>query len=268
VQAMTEKQSIVDKQADHCIDQQQSETHFGFEQVNSSDKAGRVAEVFHSVAAKYDVMNDLMSAGIHRLWKRFTIEKAAVRPGHKVLDIAGGTGDLSFKFSRLVGCEGLVVLSDINDSMLKVGRDRLLDRGVAGNTQYAQLDAQYLPFPDNSFDVITIAFGLRNVTDKNMALCSMLRVLKPGGRLLVLEFSKPSNTLLEKVYDTYSFKALPLIGKLVTGDADSYRYLAESIRMHPDQETLKSMMVDAGFANPEYSNMTGGIVALHSGTKP
>lgn len=265
---MTDKQSIADKQADHTTDPIQTETHFGFEQVNSSDKAGRVAEVFHSVAAKYDVMNDLMSAGIHRVWKRFTIEKAAVRSGYKVLDIAGGTGDLSFKFSRLVGRDGLVVLSDINDSMLKVGRDRLLDRGVAGNTQYAQLDAQYLPFPDNSFNVITIAFGLRNVTDKDMALRSMLRVLKPGGRLLVLEFSKPGNPLLEKVYDTYSFKALPLIGKLVTGDADSYRYLAESIRMHPDQETLKSMMVDAGFANTEFNNMTGGIVALHSGTKP
>lgn len=269
---MTEKQTTAHSSAENpfsgSTEQAHAETHFGFEQVKTTEKAGRVAEVFHSVAAKYDVMNDLMSAGIHRLWKRFTIEKAAVRPGFKVLDIAGGTGDLSFKFSRLVGRDGLVVLSDINDSMLKVGRDRLLDRGVAGNTQYAQLDAQYLPFPDNSFDVITIAFGLRNVTDKDMALRSMLRVLKPGGRLLVLEFSKPGNPMLEKVYDTYSFKALPFIGKLVTGDADSYRYLAESIRMHPDQETLKGMMAEAGFANTEFHNMTGGIVALHSGTKP
>lgn len=273
---MTDKQSTsqstspiqANSTADAPHGTNQNSTHFGFEQVRTEEKAGRVAEVFHSVAAKYDVMNDLMSAGIHRLWKRFTIEKAAVRPGQKVLDIAGGTGDLSFKFSRLVGRDGLVVLSDINDSMLKVGRDRLLDRGVAGNTQYAQLDAQHLPFPDNSFDVITIAFGLRNVTDKDLALRSMLRVLKPGGRLLVLEFSKPGNPLLQKVYDTYSFKALPMIGKLVTGDADSYRYLAESIRMHPDQDTLKDMLATAGFANSEYQNMTGGIVALHSGTKP
>lgn len=244
-----------------------STTHFGFEQVKTEEKAGRVAEVFHSVAAKYDLMNDLMSAGIHRLWKRFTIEKSAVRPGHKVLDIAGGTGDLSFKFSRLVGKDGQVILSDINSSMLNVGRDRLIDRGVAGNTQYAQLDAQYLPFADNTFDCITIAFGLRNVTDKDKALRSMNRVLKPGGRLLVLEFSKPESELLSKVYDTYSFKALPLMGKLITNDAESYRYLAESIRMHPDQETLKGMMDNAGFVNTEFHNMTGGIVALHCGVK-
>ena len=243
-------------------------THFGYEQVDVDAKAGRVADVFHSVAAKYDVMNDLMSGGVHRLWKRFTIELSGVRRGHKVLDIAGGTGDLSFKFSRLVGDEGLVVLADINDSMLKVGRDRLLDRGVAGNLQVAQTDAQFLPFEDNTFDCITIAFGLRNVTDKDKALRSMLRVLKPGGRLLVLEFSKPQNSLLEKVYDTYSFKVLPFMGKLVTDDADSYRYLAESIRMHPDQETLKGMMDDAGFVNTDFYNMTGGIVALHKGIKP
>src|SRR5690606_2794181 len=179
-------------------------------------------------------MNDLMSGGIHRLWKRFTIEASAVRPGHRVLDIAGGTGDLSYQFSRRVGSEGLVVLADINDSMLNVGRDRLIDRGIAGNIQFAQADAQYLPFADNSFDIITIASGLRNVTDKDLALRSMLRVLKPGGRLLVLEFSKPQSELLTKGYDAYSFKLLPLMGKLVANDAGSYRYLAESIRMHPD----------------------------------
>jgi demethylmenaquinone methyltransferase/2-methoxy-6-polyprenyl-1,4-benzoquinol methylase len=243
-------------------------THFGYEQVAVEEKAERVAEVFHSVAAKYDLMNDLMSGGVHRLWKRFTIEASAVRAGHKILDIAGGTGDLSYQFSRRVGKDGLVVLADINQSMLNVGRDRLIDRGVAGNIQFAQADAQYLPFPDNTFDCITIAFGLRNVTDKDLALRSMLRVLKPGGRLLVLEFSKPQNSLLEKVYDTYSFKLLPLMGKLITNDADSYRYLAESIRMHPDQATLKNMMSDAGFVNTEFHNMTGGIVALHKGIKP
>jgi demethylmenaquinone methyltransferase/2-methoxy-6-polyprenyl-1,4-benzoquinol methylase len=213
-------------------------------------------------------MNDLMSGGIHRLWKRFTIEISGVRAGNKVLDIAGGTGDLSYKFSRLVGPEGLVVLADINESMLRVGRDRLTDRGVSGNLVVSQADAQYLPFPDNTFDCITIAFGLRNVTDKDLALRSMLRVLKPGGRLLVLEFSKPKSELLSKAYDQYSFKLLPFMGKLITDDADSYRYLAESIRMHPDQETLKEMMVEAGFANCSFHNMTGGIVALHKGIKP
>ena len=246
----------------------QKTTHFGYEQVSVDDKADRVAGVFHSVAAKYDVMNDLMSGGVHRLWKRFTIELSAVRPGHKVLDIAGGTGDLAYKFSKLVGNDGQVILSDINSSMLNVGRDRLINRGVNNNVQYAQLDAQYLPFDDNTFDCITIAFGLRNVTDKDMALRSMLRVLKPGGRLLVLEFSKPKNPLLSKVYDEYSFRVLPMMGKLITQDADSYRYLAESIRMHPDQETLKTMMNAAGFANTEYYNMTGGVVALHKGIKP
>lgn len=243
-------------------------THFGYEQVTVDEKAGRVADVFHSVASRYDLMNDLMSGGVHRLWKRFTIEVSAVRAGHKVLDIAGGTGDLSYQFAKLVGAEGQVILADINASMLNVGRDRLLDRGLSGNIQFAQADAQYLPFPDNTFDCITIAFGLRNVTDKDMALRSMLRVLKPGGRLLVLEFSKPQNTLLEKVYDTYSFKVLPFMGKLITNDADSYRYLAESIRMHPDQQTLKHMMQEAGFENTEFHNMTGGIVALHKGIKP
>ena len=243
-------------------------THFGYQQVPVGEKAAKVADVFHSVAAKYDVMNDLMSGGVHRLWKRFTIELSGVRTGQKVLDIAGGTGDLTAKFSHLVGPTGEVVLADINDSMLKVGRDKLLDSGVCGNVVFTQADAQYLPFPDNTFDCITIAFGLRNVTDKDLALRSMLRVLKPGGRLLVLEFSKPTNPLIEKFYDFYSFNVLPKMGQLVANDADSYQYLAESIRMHPDQETLKGMMNDAGFVNTKFYNMTSGIVALHRGFKP
>ena len=223
--------------------------------------------VFDSVASRYDLMNDLMSAGIHRLWKRFTIELSAVRPGHTVLDIAGGTGDLAAKFSRLVGDDGKVLLADINDSMLKVGRDRLLDSGAVGNLHMVQCDAQMLPFPDASIDCITIAFGLRNVTDKDMALRSMERILKPGGRLLVLEFSKPVSPMLGKIYDTYSFRILPMMGQLIANDADSYRYLAESIRKHPDQDTLLGMMEDAGLVNCEYHNMTGGIVAVHRGIK-
>lgn len=242
-------------------------THFGYEQVRVEDKADKVAGVFHSVAAKYDLMNDLMSAGIHRIWKKFTIELSGVRKGNSVLDIAGGTGDLTAKFAQLVGPEGKVILADINDSMLKVGRDKLIDKGISGNVEYLQTDAQFLPFPDNTFDCITIAFGLRNVTDKDTALQSMHRVLKPGGRLLILEFSKPQNSLLEKAYDIYSFSVLPMMGKLVTNDSDSYRYLAESIRMHPDQETLKSMMDTVGFSQTKYYNLTGGIVALHKGIK-
>ncbi|KZX56083.1 bifunctional demethylmenaquinone methyltransferase/2-methoxy-6-polyprenyl-1,4-benzoquinol methylase [Halioglobus sp. HI00S01] len=246
---------------------EKQKTHFGYREVDTDAKAGMVADVFHSVASRYDLMNDLMSGGIHRIWKRFTIELSGVRKGHSVLDIAGGTGDLAAKFSRIVGDEGRVVLADINDSMLKVGRDKLLDTGHQGNIEFVQADAQFLPFPDDSFDCITIAFGLRNVTAKETALRSMLRVLKPGGRLLVLEFSKPDNELLSKAYDTYSFRVLPLMGKLVAGDSESYQYLAESIRMHPDQDTLKDMMEDAGFAKVEYHNMTGGIVALHKGIK-
>jgi len=243
-------------------------THFGYETVDVEEKAGKVADVFHSVAGSYDLMNDLMSGGIHRLWKRMTIEMSGVRKGHKVLDIAGGTGDLAAKFSRIVGPEGTVVLADINDSMLKVGRDRLIDRGIVDNVQFSQADAQHLPFPDNTFDIITIAFGLRNVTDKDMALRSMLRVLKPGGKLLILEFSTPKNPVLSKVYDTYSFSILPKLGKLFANDADSYQYLAESIRMHPDQNTLLEMLTTAGFANADFHNMTGGVVALHRGVKP
>jgi len=246
----------------------QKTTHFGYKTVNVEEKAGKVADVFHSVASNYDLMNDLMSAGVHRLWKRMTIEMSGVRPGNKVLDIAGGTGDLAAKFSPIVGTDGYVVLADINDSMLKVGRDRLMDIGVVGNVKFSQADAQHLPFPDNTFDIITIAFGLRNVTDKDLALKSMLRVLKPGGRLLILEFSKPGNPLLSKIYDTYSFSILPKLGKLFADDGDSYQYLAESIRMHPDQKTLISMMDDAGFANTDFHNMTGGVVALHRGVKP
>ncbi len=243
-------------------------THFGYKTVDRDDKVDMVAGVFHSVAGKYDLMNDLMSFGVHRLWKRFTIEMSGVRPGQAVLDLAGGTGDLAMKFSRLVGHTGNVVLADINDSMLRVGRDKLLDHGYSGNIDYVQANAECLPFADNTFDCITIAFGLRNVTDKDAALRSMLRVLKPGGRLLVLEFSKTKNPVLSKLYDVYSFKALPVMGELVTQDSESYRYLAESIRMHPDQETLEGMMRDAGFVSTTYHNMTGGIAALHKGFKP
>jgi len=248
-------------------DQTGDTTHFGYKTVNTNEKVAKVAEVFHSVASKYDVMNDLMSLGIHRLWKRLTIEKSGVRRGHRVLDLAGGTGDLTAKFSKMVGDSGQVILGDINDSMLKVGRSRLLDKGYAGNIEYVQANAECLPFPDNSFDCITIAFGLRNVTDKDAALASMYRVLKPGGRLLVLEFSKPVAPGLSPVYDFYSFNILPFMGKMIANDSESYRYLAESIRMHPDQETLKDMMCNAGFERCDYDNLTGGIVALHRGFK-
>ena len=242
-------------------------TDFGYERVKMAEKAGRVREVFDSVAAQYDLMNDLMSGGLHRLWKRFTIELSAVRSGQTVLDIAGGTGDLAAKFSKLVGADGKVILADINAAMLSVGRDRLIDRGALSNIDVVQADAQFLPFDDNSIDCITMAFGLRNVTDKAKALRSMHRVLKPGGRVLVLEFSKPTSPLLSKVYDAYSFSALPAMGKLITDDADSYRYLAESIRKHPDQESLLEMVEDAGFVDCRYHNMTGGIVAVHRGIK-
>ncbi len=242
-------------------------THFGFKTVAETEKEHLVADVFHSVADKYDLMNDLMSFGIHRLWKRFTIDCAGVRPGQKILDLAGGTGDLTAKFSRLVGDTGEVVLADINDSMLKVGREKLRNKGLVSNIRYVQANAENLPFPDNYFDLITIGFGLRNVTHKDKALASMYRALKPGGRLLVLEFSKPTNAVMSKLYDFYSFKVLPKMGQLVAKDSDSYQYLAESIRMHPDQETLKGMMEEVGFEQVTYHNLTQGVVALHRGFK-
>ena len=242
------------------------ETHFGFQSVALDEKAARVAGVFDSVATRYDVMNDLMSLGIHRLWKRFAIGLAAVRPGERVLDLAGGTGDLAGRLVRQVGAEGLVVLVDINAMMLNEGRKRMLDQGV-GELAYVQADAEKLPFPDSSFDCITIAFGLRNVTLKEQALAAMYRVLRPGGRVLVLEFSQPTAPGLKPLYDFYSFNVLPLLGKLVAKDADSYRYLAESIRMHPDQHALCTMMEQAGFERCEYFNLSGGIVALHRGYK-
>jgi len=245
----------------------ENKTHFGFKQVTTQDKASMVADVFHSVAGKYDVMNDLMSVGIHRIWKRFTIDCSGIRPGHTILDLAGGTGDLAAKFARLTGSKGKVVVADINASMLQVGRDRLRNKGIVGNVEWVQADAEQLPFPDNHFDLITMAFGLRNVTDKDRALRSMFRVLKPGGRLLILEFSKPTSMTFSKVYDWYSFNILPQIGKLVANDSESYRYLAESIRMHPDQETLKTMMNNAGFEQTRFDNLTGGVVALHRGYK-
>ncbi|HIE0207736.1 TPA: bifunctional demethylmenaquinone methyltransferase/2-methoxy-6-polyprenyl-1,4-benzoquinol methylase UbiE [Proteus mirabilis] len=247
--------------------QSKETTDFGFQTVDKDEKQTMVAKVFHSVASKYDLMNDLMSFGIHRVWKRYTIEASGVRRNQRVLDLAGGTGDLTAKFSRLVGENGEVVLADINDSMLKMGREKLRDHGIVGNVSYVQANAEELPFPDDYFDCSTISFGLRNVTDKAKALRSMFRVLKPGGRLLVLEFSKPVLDPLSKIYDAYSFHILPRIGQVIVNDADSYRYLTESIRMHPDQETLKGMMEEAGFDQVSYTNMTGGIVALHKGFK-
>ena len=248
-------------------DIENGKTHFGFKQVDAQDKESMVADVFHNVAAKYDIMNDVMSLGIHRIWKRFTIDSAGARKGQQVLDLAGGTGDLTAKFSRIVGPTGRVTLSDINPSMLEVGKDKLRDMGLVQNIDYVEANAEELPFPDNQFDIVTMAFGLRNVTNKSKALASIYRVLKPGGRLLVLEFSKPTSEGLSKIYDAYSFHLLPKMGKLVANDEESYRYLAESIRMHPDQETLKSMMEDVGYENTTYTNMTGGIVALHKGYK-
>lgn len=239
-------------------------THFGFQSVSSDEKAGLVRDVFDSVASRYDLMNDVMSGGLHRLWKRFTINQAALKPGDVALDLAGGTGDLAREFSRRVGKDGHVILADINAAMLRQGRARLIDAGVAGNLTIAQVDAENLPFADRSFDCISIAFGLRNVTDKDTALRSMYRTLKPGGKLLILEFSEPSKAI-KPAYDLYSFKVLPMLGKLIANDADSYQYLAESIRMHPDQETLKSMMEAAGFERCRYHNLAAGIVALHIG---
>lgn len=243
------------------------ETHFGYKKVKKAEKQAKVADVFTSVAKKYDIMNDLMSFGIHRLWKRYTISLSGVRAGQHVLDIAGGTGDLAKVFSREVGRNGRVVLSDINAAMLDVGRERLINAGC-NNVDFVLANAETLaPFEDESFDLLTISFGLRNVTDKDAALRAMYRVLKPGGRLLILEFSKPIFEPLSKAYDLYSFTALPLMGKIVANDSESYQYLAESIRMHPDQQTLKNMMENAGFVNCDYHNLTAGIVAVHRGFK-
>ena len=242
-------------------------THFGFKQVATEEKVKLVRGVFDSVAGQYDIMNDLMSLGIHRIWKRVAVQLSNVREGDTVLDLAGGTGDLTTLFEKRVGKKGDVVLADINSAMLRTGRDRLINRGLAGNITYAQVNAECLPFADNTFDCVCIAFGLRNVTDKDSALRSILRVLKPGGRLIVLEFSHPTDALTEKVYDFYSFKLLPKIGAVVAKDEDSYRYLAESIRMHPKQDELKAMMETAGFDRCEYFNMTQGIVAVHRGYK-
>lgn len=239
-------------------------THFGFQQVAESEKAGKVRGVFSSVAGSYDVMNDLMSFGLHRLWKAFTVQIAGVRKGDRVLDVAGGTADLSLAFAKKVGPTGQVWLTDINHAMLSRGRDRVVDNGLL--LPVAQCDAEKLPFPDNHFDVVTVAFGLRNMTHKDQAIAEMRRVLKPGGRLLVLEFSKVWKPLAP-AYDFYSFKLLPMMGEKVAKDAESYRYLAESIRMHPDQESLKELMEQAGLARVEYFNMTAGVVALHRGYK-
>ena len=240
-------------------------TDFGFQRVPPEDKARRVRGVFDSVADNYDLMNDLMSAGAHRIWKRFTLALANLRPGQRALDVAGGTGDLAAGLARQVGERGLIVLTDINAAMLGRGRDRLIDAGCAGNVEYVQADAERLPFPDATFDCITIGFGLRNVTDKSAALACMRRALKPGAQLLVLEFSHPNVPGLKPLYDAYSFRILPLLGKLVARDAASYRYLAESIRVHPDQERLLKMMQDAGLEGCRYHNLSGGIVAVHRG---
>ncbi len=242
-------------------------THFGYETVATEEKANKVKAVFKSVAQNYDVMNDVMSMGMHRLWKKFTVDQAKVKPGQHVLDLAGGTGDLARKFAKLVGPTGKVVLSDINEAMLAEGRKNLINRGIVGNVDYKIVDAEAIPFDDNSFDLVTIAFGLRNVTHKDQALREMHRVLKPGGKAMILEFSTPPSETFAKIYDKYSFKLIPKMGKWVANDEASYQYLVESIRMHPNQETLKTMMLDAGLEDCDYRNFTGGIVALHWGFK-
>lgn len=245
----------------------ENKTHFGYKQVNKEDKVNMVRGVFDSVADKYDLMNDLMSMGIHRIWKRVAVQLSNVRNGDQILDLAGGTGDLTTLFEKRVGKEGQIVLADINNAMLSTGRDRLINSGLIGNIQYAQVNAECLPFADNSFDCVCIAFGLRNVTNKDAALRSMHRVLKPGGRVIILEFSHPVDKITEKVYDFYSFNLLPKIGSIIAKDEDSYRYLAESIRMHPKQDELKQMMQDAGLERCEYFNMSQGVVAVHRGYK-
>lgn len=242
-------------------------THFGYQQVPVDEKASRVRAVFDSVATRYDLMNDLMSLGIHRLWKRHTVELSGVRHGQRVLDLASGTGDLAERFAGIVGPKGSVVMSDINAAMLHEGRERMINLGRIGNLHYVLINAERIPFPDDQFDCVTIGFGLRNVTHKQRALEEMQRVLRPGGRALILEFSHPAYRPLGKVYDLYSFSVLPTLGRLVVNDPESYRYLAESIRMHPDQETLRAMMEAAGFERCDYFNHSGGIVAIHRGFK-
>lgn len=247
--------------------EQEKTTNFGYQEVAWDEKAKKVADVFHSVAPKYDLMNDMMSLGVHRLWKRYAIARSGVRVGNYVLDVAAGSGDLAQQFAGIVGNEGYVVLTDINSAMLAVGRERLINNGILRQVDYVQSDAECLPFTDNYFDCVSIAFGLRNVTDKAKALHSMYRVLKPGGRLIILEFSKPLFKPLQTIYDTYSFHVLPWLGEQIANDAESYRYLAESIRMHPDQEALKTMIEEVGFEDCDYHNLTGGIVALHKAYK-
>jgi demethylmenaquinone methyltransferase / 2-methoxy-6-polyprenyl-1,4-benzoquinol methylase len=249
------------------MSKEEKKTHFGFQTVNWDEKEKKVREVFHSVANRYDLMNDIMSLGIHRLWKQFAIHCSHVRPGHHVLDLAGGSGDLTYLLSKKVGREGHVILADINQEMLHVGRDKLLDKGLHSRIDFVQANAECLPFASNQFDIITMAFGLRNVTDKSKALQSMYRVCKPGGQLLILEFSKPILPGLKPLYDAYSFHILPRLGALFAQDKDSYQYLAESIRMHPPQEELRQMIEAAGFEECTYSNLTGGIVALHTAYK-
>lgn len=244
-----------------------SSTHFGYQTIDADKKANKVAEVFTSVASNYDIMNDVMSFGMHRLWKKFTIDQAKIKPGQQILDLASGTGDLAAKFAKQVGKQGRVVVSDINEAMLNEGRKKLLDQGIIGNVDYKIVDAEHIPFDDNSFDLVTMAFGLRNVTHKDQALKEMYRVLKPGGKVMILEFSTPPSKTFAKIYDKYSFKFIPKMGKYIANDEASYQYLVESIRMHPDQETLKQMMSDASFEDCEYRNFTGGVVALHWGFK-
>lgn len=244
-----------------------TKTHFGFQEVNENDKQGLVGQVFKSVASNYDVMNDAMSLGVHRAWKWFTIAQSGVSYGDTVLDLAAGSGDLSLKFAKKVGEEGKVIVTDINEAMLAEGRKRLTDAGIASNVEYCLVNAEQLPFDDNSFDCISISFGLRNVTKKENALASMQRCLKPGGRALILEFSQPTNDLFRKAYDAYSFNVIPKLGEMIANDRDSYQYLVESIRQHPPQEELKQMMLDAGFDHVRYHNLTGGVVALHIGYK-
>ena len=249
-------------------DSDPSTTHFGYSEIPKAEKSERVGAVFDSVAEQYDLMNDLMSVGLHRFWKRFALARAAVRPGQSALDLATGSGDLALGLARRLGQKGLLVASDINASMLELGRDRLIDAGVGTRIGFVQADAQALPFADRRFDCVTIGFGLRNVTDQARALEQMTRVLRPGGRLVILEFSRPAGEWFRRLYDSYSFNVLPRLGEWVAGDADSYRYLAESIRKHPDQETLAQMMRDAGLVHCSWNNLTRGVVALHTGFRP